>query len=80
MQPSPAKDLTTADYVYVVKSSKGKGKNKIGQAKNAFKRLQTLQTSAHEKLRLILKIKTNNGRTLEKLCHRKFADKRVRGE
>lgn len=70
--------LSTEGYIYVIKSTDGK--YKIGRARDVKHRLNCLQTGTPKKLKLILQIKTSNNNVLEKLCHRKFATKRLRGE
>ncbi len=69
---------STKGFIYVVKSSDGK--HKIGRARDVRHRLGTLQTGSHKKLNLILKVKTSNCSALENICHRKFENKKVRGE
>lgn len=71
-------NLSTEGFIYVIKSAKSR--YKIGRARNVEHRLDCLQSGTPEKLKLILKVKTSNSCVLEKLCHRKFADKRIRGE
>lgn len=67
-----------AGFVYVIKAVSGK--YKIGRTKDTKHRLQTLQTSSHKELRIVMQIKTTNYQALEKACHRKFIEKRLRGE
>jgi hypothetical protein len=59
---------------------KSNGKYKIGKARDVKHRINNLQAGSHKRFRLVLKLKSSNNTILERLCHRKFSDKRVRGE
>jgi hypothetical protein len=64
--------------VYIVKSSGG---YKIGSTtKDAYKRLESLQTGNESELSLIMTIKTSKHKETEKLLHEFFKEKHIRGE
>ena len=67
-----------AGFIYLARSADGK--YKIGHSRDVRKRMQSLQTGVHKKLQLVAKVKTSNCSALERICHRRFAAKRLRGE
>jgi hypothetical protein len=53
---------------------------KIGKSVSAEKRAYEIQLQLPEELKLIHKIKTDDPSGIETYWHRRFADKRLRGE
>lgn len=64
-------------FVYLMKSRKY---YKIGKSLSAGKRAYEIQLKLPEELKLIHKIKTDDLTGIEAYWHRRFADKRMRGE
>jgi hypothetical protein len=63
--------------VYLIQAGSG-GPVKIGAARNPAMRLQTLQTSHHETLRLVRVVEGNS--VVERWFHKRFSSHRIRGE
>ncbi len=64
-------------FVYLMKSGKY---HKIGKSVSAEKRAYEVQLQLPEELKLVHKIKTDDPFGIEAYWHRRFADKRMRGE
>lgn len=65
-------------FIYVIRSAAGK--HKIGSARDPMRRLRDFQTAHAEPLEIVLEKATTNRAGLERICQRRFADKRVGGE
>ena len=68
-----------SSYVYFLRNS-GTEQVKIGRTKNIDNRIKQLQTGNSGKLFYDFYIETSNSNLLEKTLHKKFSDKRIRGE
>jgi len=64
-------------FVYIVQSGTY---FKIGRSSDVLRRLRQLQTGSAEDVVLILTLKFRNCATMEKQIHRRFKEKRLRGE
>lgn len=65
------------DYIYLIRVNEY---IKIGYSNNINGRLRQIQTDSPYEVELVLSIKVDNGRNIEKYLHSYFKAKRVRGE
>ena len=68
-------------YIYLIENVNGNDlKYKIGYTKNLDKRINQLKTSNPGELNIIYSYKSEWGRLLESLIHKKYSNNRVRNE